>query len=196
MTPKAKTPTNWLYLIVLAIVRLYMLGALTISFGHIITASGLLHLYGWQAYTVPFAVDGFAVLGMIGRSSRFEITTQRTGLRLQGGAGLVSLAANVYAGHTIGERIYGALIVAAFIAAEWYAGKLRPAPAAKQAGQTWTEERKAKAKATRAANRAASMTPAEKRKATIAARKAAELAAMVDGYVPANAPVSPAPAAA
>lgn len=119
---------NATYLTVSAIVRIYMLGALAVSFGHIITASHMLGLGGWQAYTVPFAIDGFAILGMIGRSSHFAASTQRTGFRLQIAAGALSLVANVYAGHTIGERLYGALIVAAFIVAEWYAAKLRPAP--------------------------------------------------------------------
>ena len=122
----SKTARNWTYLTVAGIVRLYMIGALAISFGHIIAAAHLLHLDGWQSYTVPFAVDGFAVLGMIGRSARFAESTQRTGLRLQAVAGLASLAANVYAGHTLGERLYGALIVTAFVAAEWYAGSSAP----------------------------------------------------------------------
>lgn len=145
---------NWTYLTVAGIVRLYMIGALAISFGHIITASGLLGLHGWQARTVPFAIDGFAVLGMIGRSARFAESTQRTGLRLQAAAGLLSLAANVYAGHTLGERLYGALIVTAFIVAEWYAGKLRPAPAAKPTVDPRRSEAARKAAATRKANAA------------------------------------------
>lgn len=145
---------NWTYLIVATIVRLYMIGALAISFDHIITAAGMLGLHGWQAYTVPFAIDGFAVLGMIGRSARFAESTQRTGLKLQAAAGTLSLAANIYAGHTRGEQIYGALIVTAFIVAEWYAGKLRPAPAAKTAVDPRRSEAARKAAATRKANAA------------------------------------------
>jgi hypothetical protein len=187
---QSKTPRNWAYLTVAGIVRLYMLGALTISSGHIITATGLLGLHGWQATTVPFAVDGFAVLGMIGRSARFADSTQRTGLRLQAVAGLLSLACNVYAGRTLGERLYGALIVTAFVVAEWYAGKLRPAPAAKPAVDVKRSEAARKAAATRKANAAKKPTARKPRPG----KRDAELARMVDGFVPANAPVSPAPA--
>lgn len=165
-----KTRRNWTYLTVAAIVRIYMIGALAISFSHIITASHMLELNGWQAYTVPFAIDGFAVLGMIGRSHRFAEATRRTGFRFQLGAGALSFAANVFAGHTVGERLYGALIVAAFVAAEKYADKLRPAPVV-------TEE--AKAKRSEAAKRGAVTRKANAAKAKRRPRK------------PAHAPVSP-----
>lgn len=118
---------NHTYLIVTGIVRLYMIGALAISFSHIITAGHLLDLNGWQAWTTPFFIDGFAVLGMIGRSRRFAEATRRTGFRLQIGAGALSFGANIFAGHTLGERLYGALVVAGFVIAEWYAAKLAPA---------------------------------------------------------------------
>lgn len=118
---------NYTYLVVTAIVRLYMLGALAISFSHIITAAHLLQLTGWQAYTTPAFVDGFAVLGMIGRSQRFAPATRRSGFRLQLAAGALSFAANVFAGHTVGERAYGALVVAGFVVSEWYGAKLAPA---------------------------------------------------------------------
>lgn len=182
---------NWTYIAVCVIVRAYMLGALAISFRHIITAADLLALHGWQAWTVPFAVDGFAVLGMIGRSARFAPATQRTGLRLQAGAGLVSLAANIYAGHTLGERLYGALIVSAFIVAEWYAGKL--APAVVQTASTRRSEAAKRAAVTKKANAAAEAerkaAAAERRRQARLTREAERMAA---GYVPANAPVSPA----
>jgi len=66
---------------------------------------------------------------MIGRSRRFDTATRRTGFRLQMAAGSLSLAANIFAGHNVGERLYGALVVAGFVAAEWYGAKLRPATA-------------------------------------------------------------------
>lgn len=124
-----KPSTNWTYLIALTITRAFMLGAAAISFTHIVTTSHLLGLGGFQALTTPFAIDGFATLGMLGRSRRFAETTRRAGLRIAIGAGALSLAANVYAGHTIGERIYGVIVVAAFIAAEQYADRMAPAAA-------------------------------------------------------------------
>jgi hypothetical protein len=42
------------------------------------------------------------------------------------GSGLVSLACNVEAGTNIGQRVFGVLVVAGFITAEWYANRLRP----------------------------------------------------------------------
>lgn len=181
---------NWTYLLVAVIVRAFMLGAAAISFMHIVATSRDLGL-GWEAWTVPGFVDGLAVLGLIGRSDRFAASTQRAGLLLMSGAGSLSLACNVYAGHNLGQQLYGVLVVAGFIAAEWYSMKLRPAPApveqpkpGKRCPQGCTCRKHAKAK---------TLTPAQKRAITIANKKAgAELAAMTAGYVPADAPVSPA----
>lgn len=123
-----KRPINWTYILVAVIVRAFMLGAAAISFSHIVDTSHALGL-GWEAWTVPGFIDGLAVLGLVGRSDRFAASTQRAGLRLMIGAGLLSLACNVYAGDNLGQRLYGVLVVAGFIAAEWYSLKLRPAPA-------------------------------------------------------------------
>ncbi len=204
MTPTTTRPTNWTYLAVAGIVRLYMIGTLAVSFGHIITAAHLLQLDGWQALTVPFAVDGFAVLGMIGRSRRFAASTQRTGLRLQLVAGAASLACNIYAGHTIGQRIYGALIVIAFVVAEWYAGKLRPAatpapaPTPEQLAHAKRSAAATKAAATRRAHKDDAERKAAARRERAAARRNArqiekEMALLAAGDYPTDAPVSPAP---
>lgn len=181
-SPKPSEPAvsrNRTYLIVLLIVRAYMLGALAVSFGHIITAAHLLQLNGWQAWTTPFAIDGLAVLGLIGRSARFAEATRRTGFRLQLGAGVVSLGCNVFAGHTIGERIYGALIVTLFVVAEWYGSKLAPAApsasaedlaAAELAAKRSASAVKAAATRKRNADAAAKAERAETRRIRAAAR--------------------------
>ena len=155
---------NLTYVLVRLVTRIYMVGALAVSFSHIIEASHKLGLFGWQAITVPFAIDGLALLGMIGRSDRFAETTRATGFKLQIGAGLVSLAANVYAGRTIGEQLYGVMIVALFVIVEWYAGKLAPAPSARSVAA-------AKGAATRKAN--ATKAPAKTRKTATAKAPAA-----------------------
>jgi hypothetical protein len=181
---------NWTYILVAVIVRAFMLGAAAISFMHIVATSQALGL-GWEAWTVPGFVDGLAVLGLIGRSDKFAPSTQKAGLALMSGAGSLSLACNVYAGHNLGQQLYGVLVVAGFIAAEWYSMKLRPAPvpveqpkAGKRCAEGCTCRKHAKAK---------TLTPAQKRAITIANKKAAaELAHMAAGYVPADAPVSPA----
>lgn len=181
---------NWTYLLVAVIVRAFMLGAAAISFSHIVATSHALGL-GWEAWTVPGFVDGLAVLGLVGRSPRFADSTQRAGLRLMAGAGALSLACNVYAGHNLGQQLYGVLVVAGFIAAEWYAMKLRPAPQAEM--QERTGKRCEPGCTCRKHAKAKTLTPAQKRAITIANKKAAaELTAMANGYSPADAPVSPA----
>lgn len=150
---------NWTYVLVAAIVRMFMAGAALVSFSHIIDVAHTLGL-GWEAYTVPFIVDGLAVLGMIGRSSKFAESTQKAGLRLTAGAGLISLACNVMAGDNRGQQAYGVLIVAAFVAAEWYAMKLKPAAATRKLDPAVAKARAVKAAATRAANKTAAAAAA------------------------------------
>jgi hypothetical protein len=118
------------YTVVSIIVNFFMLGAAAISFTHIITASAKLGLVNWQAYTVPFFIDGLAILGMIGRTHSIAArtddpaATKRFGFRLQLGAGALSLAANVFAGHNLGEKLFGILVVAGFVVTEKYSEKL------------------------------------------------------------------------
>jgi hypothetical protein len=110
--------------IIKAVVRLYFLGALAVSFSHIIEASHKLQLLGWQAFTAPFAVDGIAVIGMVMRTDRWSTNTRKIGFRVQVTAGSISLICNVFAGDTLGERIYGAVIVALFIFSEWLSDRM------------------------------------------------------------------------
>lgn len=181
---------NWTYILVAVIVRAFMLGAAAISFTHIVATSHALGL-GWEAWTVPGFVDGLAVLGLIGRGPKFAASTQKAGLALMAGAGTLSLACNVYAGHNLGQQLYGVLVVAGFIAAEWYSMKLRPAPVVEAAPKTG--KRCAEGCTCRKHAKAKQLTPQQKAAITRANKKAAaELAAMTAGYVPADAPVSPA----
>jgi len=122
-----RTARNWTYLTALTIVRAFMLAAAVASFTHIVHTAHMLGLSGWQALSTPFMIDGFAALGMLGRSHRFAESTRRVGMRFAIAAGTLSLAANIYAGTNAGERIYGGLVVAAFIAAEQYADRMKPA---------------------------------------------------------------------
>jgi hypothetical protein len=169
------TSRNWKYLGTLVIVRAYLLGALVISFSHIVSAAHLLQLDGWQAWTTPFAIDGFAVLGMIARSHSFAARTRTIGLRVQVVASLLSLACNIFAGHTPGERVYGAMIVAAYIFSEWFGDQMKPAEtdaaADAQAVEAHLTAQQDQAAAARAAVRsAAAVKAAATRKATAAAQ--------------------------
>ena len=188
-----KTFTYWL---VKTIVTLFMVGAAGVSFLHIVHTAAMLGL-GIERWTVPFIVDGLAVLGLVGRGSRFAASTQKAGLKLTVGAGLLSLAANVAAGENLGQRIYGALIVAAFITAEWYGAKLSPAPVAAPVEHVDDEAKRArrsegakKAAATRAANKATK--DAERAAANERRRIAAMEKRMREAFDETAAPVSPA----
>lgn len=164
---------NWTYIVTVAVVHLFMVGAAAISFSHIVDVSTTLGLT-WEAWTVPFFIDGLAILGKVGRSDRFAPTTQRAGLGLMAGAGALSLAANVMAGDNLGQQLYGVLVVAGFVTTEWYSAKLKPAPPAqpeRKLDPQVAAERAAKARATREANKLAQLTPAQKAAAT-RARKA------------------------
>lgn len=110
--------------VVRAIVKLYFLGALSMSFVHIVSAAEKLQTTQWQAYCWPFMVDGIAVIGMVMRSAKWSSNTNRVGFRVQLSAGTLSLAANIYAGNTVGDRITGIGAVALFIFAEWLSDRL------------------------------------------------------------------------
>uniref|UniRef100_UPI003F493B2B hypothetical protein n=1 Tax=Actinoplanes sp. CA-084688 TaxID=3239901 RepID=UPI003F493B2B len=58
------------------------------------------------------------------RSEAFSSSTRSLGFRVQITAGALSLACNVFAGNTLGERIYGVLIVALFVLSEWLSDRI------------------------------------------------------------------------
>lgn len=125
------------------------------------------------AAAVPVFIDGLQLIGRLSRSHQFAESTRRTGLWVQGFGALVSLIANVVAGHSLGDKIGGAIFVVGYIFMEWFADRLRPvaidaqaAAAAKQATAI------AKGKATRAANKAKTAQQAKARADRAAARKA------------------------
>jgi hypothetical protein len=200
-TPEASVTRNWRYILVMTIVRgVYMPGALAISFDHIVTAGHMFGLTGWQAYTTPAFLDGFALIGMIMRSRVFAGDVRRFGLQLQLGAGVGSLAANVLAGHTVGERVYGALVVAGLVVAELAGERLHSSRSVAKPGRAAVDRAAAarKAAATRAANKAkndaAAAVRAEQRAAAAEARRLARQVADLEvSYAGPAAPVSGAP---
>jgi len=123
-----KIKENPAFALTWTIVHVFLVGAAAVSFTHIVDVSERLGVHDWQAFTVPFLIDGIAILGKIGRSRKFAEKTRRAGLVLMGLGGIVSLAANIEAGANIGQKAYGALLVGGFVLAEWYAGKLEAAP--------------------------------------------------------------------
>lgn len=151
--------------IVKAIVKLYFLGALTGSFIHLVAAA---HKGGltYEAYAVPFMVDGIAIIGMVMRGEEFSKRTRKIGFRTQLVAGMLSLAGNMYAAHNIAGMAFGAGIVILYIAAEKLSDVIesaevdviaeaeRIAREAEEAHQAKKQAAIDKARKTRAANKA------------------------------------------
>ncbi len=135
------------------------IGAGVISFMHIVEV-GLRFGLGWQSYVAPFLIDGFAMLGIIGRNAKdehgdwsFSARARRAGLGLSIGAGLVSLACNVTAGHNVAQMVFGVVVVVGFVTAEWYGSTLESAPPAVAVVDEATRARRSAAAVKAAATR-------------------------------------------
>lgn len=190
----SKIKANPTFALVWVIVHMFLVGAAAVSFMHIVTVSERLGVHDWQAFTVPFLIDGIAILGKIGRSRKFAEKTRSAGLVLMGLGGIVSLAANIEAGENVGQKAYGALLVGGFVLAEWYAGKLEaaPPPAAPAAESKARKVSEAEQAARKRAGWA-KMSPADKRSWTKSyrsriAQRTAATAPTSPGYGPVSAP--------
>jgi len=149
--------------IVQAIVKLYFIGALAGSFVHIISAAEKLGLSGWESWSTPFMIDGLALIGMVLRSEDFSEATRKLGFRVQMVMGAFSLVANVYAAKSIGGVIYGVMIVALYIAAEWITDRVESSQV--------DRDRETAVKRSEAAQKAAQTRKSNARKAKAARTK-------------------------
>lgn len=209
-TAQTQTATgNTTYYLAKTIVIGFAAGCLYFSFSHTIELAHMLGATGAQAYSSPAFIDGFMLLGRLGMSSKFDVSTRKIGRRMMTVAAVLSLIANIAAGQTPGDKIIGAMVVFGFLITEWYAGKLRPAPPAEltpaqKAAVTRARNAAAKAATTKApakrkpaAKPTAAKAPAKARarKATpaVPAYPVAAIAALTPKQL-ADAPVSPAPA--
>jgi hypothetical protein len=102
--------------------------ALSISCTHVYQLAVRTGVAGWHSYVAPAFVDGMMLLGRLGQCKAFEETTRRAGRWVFAIGVILSFAANILAGETLGERVFGAMVVGGFAFGEWYAGKLKPAP--------------------------------------------------------------------
>lgn len=209
-TEVAQTAGNVTYYLAKAIVFGFAIGCLYFSFSHTIHLAHMLGATGAQAYSTPAFIDGFMLLGRLGMSPKFDISTNKIGRRMMVIGALLSLAANIAAGQTAGDRIIGALVVIGFLVTEWYAGKLKPAPAApltpaqkaaitkarNAAARKTTPKapttRKPVAKASTAKTRTRKPAPAAPLTAPAPLHPVAAIAALTPEQL-ADAPVSPAP---
>jgi hypothetical protein len=180
----------------------YLGFALYQSFSHIVDLSVR---YGSSSpWASPLLVDSLMLLGRLIRSPKMTKRARRVGLGLQVFGALASLAANILAGETVGDRVQGAAVIIGFLIVEWVVEQVKPVQvdntAAQQAARTAAAQ---KAAATRKANadakKAAAAKTAETRRATAERKRlereiaAVEAAANGETVTTSVAPVSPAP---
>ncbi len=135
------------------IAKAYFFGAIAISFIHLVEAARKGGLNGYESYTVPFMIDGIAIIGLIMRGKEFSMATRKTGFKVQVGAGALSLAGNVFAAHNLGGAVYGIGIVLLFLMAEWLSDNIKSADVDRVAEQATKRQAAAqKAAATRKRN--------------------------------------------
>lgn len=119
---------NWTYGIACTLVYGFLAAAAVGSFNNIVGLAHDLGVSPGHAWTTPFLVDGIALMGKLLRSRHLAKTAHRAGLRLMIFGGVLSLTANVLHGHTLGDQIWGALLVVGFIVVERASDHLVPAP--------------------------------------------------------------------
>lgn len=101
-----------------AIARGYFFGAMAVSAIHTVHSFEKLGLNTGEQWITPLAVDGLAFFALGLQSKKYADKTNKIGLRLQIGAGLLQLAANIYAASSTGGLILGIMIVGIYLLAE------------------------------------------------------------------------------
>lgn len=193
-----------------------LLGALAVSYlhqAHYLQALGA-SVFSW---ILPAVFDlGMVSMLTITQTVGMAADAKRAAMKILVVVVLISAAVNAAAPGPVFLRVVFALVVGLVAGVEWVAGKIRPDFAAIEAREAEVtaevakprkldpevaKARTAKAAATRKANQAArnaaTLSPQKKAARTRKARREiaeqAELDLMLTGYLPANAPVSPAP---
>lgn len=129
--------------------------AAVVSASHIVDTAGTLGLTGWYRYAAVALIDFVAIVGKLSMHVDFLEDFRKSGFRLLMAGGLLSLAANVYAGDNLGEKGFGVLTVSVFMLLEHHATKAgkaavaqpkptapssqawQPTPAMKAAEEAW-----------------------------------------------------------
>lgn len=121
-----------------------------VSASHIVDTAGMLGLSGWYRFAAVGLIDFVAIVGKLSMHTDFLPGFRRSGFRLLMAGGLLSLAANVYAGHNLGEKGFGVLTVGVFMLLEHHITKagrqsVAPKPTIPAAKEAWvvTEAEKA-----------------------------------------------------
>ena len=109
------------------VVKAYFLTALGISFSHFIHAFNKLGLYGFGAVSMPIAIDGLAIVGMVLQSDDFSVKTNKIGKWMQLICGTLSLSVNIFSGWGApGAVIQGVTWVSIYMILEVVVGKIKP----------------------------------------------------------------------
>ena len=125
-TRNANVEDNKRYKLAKVIAKGYLIGALSISFSHFIHAFNKLGLYGFGAMSMPIAVDGLAIFGVLLQHKSFAKETRTIGRWLQLICGSLSLAVNVFSGWgSPGAVIQGATWVIIYMVLELIVSKIR-----------------------------------------------------------------------
>lgn len=161
------------------IVYVYLVSTLALSVNNIIGFAGALGASHLLAYAAPLFVDGLFLMGKLISNPRLGEECNRYGFKLMCTGGALSLIANVFHGHTTGDRVVGALLVLGFVLVEHGATLLGRVSAARREARTAVDparsEAARKAAATRKANaeRAAKLERKAMREAKIAMERGA-----------------------
>lgn len=125
-TKTANVEDNKRYKLAKVIAKGYLIGALSISFSHFIHAFNKLGLYGFGAMSMPIAIDGLAIFGVLLQHKSFAQETRTIGRWLQLVCGSLSLAVNIFSGWgSPGAVIQGATWVIIYMMLELIVSKIR-----------------------------------------------------------------------
>lgn len=152
----------------------YFFGAMGMSAMHTIHSFEKMGLVDGQQYATPLAIDGFAFFGLVLQQQKYSDDTNKIGVKIQIGCGVLQLAANLFAASSLGGIVLAFLVVGIYLVAEILGGKIKTRAvdeAEKAAAEAARLAEAIEAKA--AADREAKNKAARERRAT---RKAQEKA--------------------
>ncbi len=149
-----------------AISKGYFFGAMAVSAIHTVHSFEKLGLNTGEQWITPLAIDGLAFFALGLQSKKYSDDTNKIGLRLQIGAGIAQLVANVYAASSPGGMVLGLMVVGIYLLMEMIGPKIRTrveveAAAAKIEADAKAEADRAKRNEAARARRAAAKAPAK-----------------------------------
>lgn len=105
--------------------KCYFFGAMAISAIHTVHSFEKMGLDTGEQYLTPLAIDGLAFFALGLQSKKYDDSTNKIGLRLQVGAGIDQLAANIFAASSIGGLVLGIMVVGIYLLMELISPKIK-----------------------------------------------------------------------